>query len=126
MDSLITILIYVGAFILIAVAKSIGGSAKKKGRPGHSHSEYAGATDATGDDLPYQKETDDYARYLQNIDTAMPHIEADYLFEEGERVFLAGTEEKGRYPEEETGFILDDFDLKSAIIYSEILKRPDY
>lgn len=126
MDSFVTILIYVGAFVLISVAKSISGSAKKKERQNVPQTIYSEDDYHSEQDFSYKKEADDYAQYLQKIDTSMPHIEADYLFEEGERVFRSEVEEKNYYSEDEAEFILDDFDLKSAIIYSAILNRPDY
>ncbi|MDR0363789.1 MAG: hypothetical protein LBH92_02030 [Bacteroidales bacterium] len=124
MDSFFTILIYVGVFILIALAKSIGG-AKKKNRA-IPEKEYAEV-----DDTNYQK---DYEmeqarnRHLssQKISNAFFHFAPITPLETKEqKVPVDNVVEEELYEEQEAS-ILDDFDLKSAVVYSEILNRPDY
>lgn len=126
MDSLVTILIYVGAFILISVAKSISSSAKKKEGQRAHQTRYSEEEYLPEQDSQFESGDDGYAQFLRKMDIGMPYGKSDELFEEGQRVFLSGEEEKSSYSEDETEFILGDFDLKSAIVYSEILKRSDY
>jgi len=130
MDGIFTILLYVGALVLIGLVKSISKSGKKK--PNISPIFSAVEEEKTEDFFNPRTIFD----FLQE-NSSPPPIEKEHLKTKSIDPFLNPQNEGGRstkvnpdspisLAEKESSFIFGDFNLPAAIVYSEILKRPDY
>jgi len=130
MDGILTILLYVGALVLIGLVKSISKAGKKKSPvvPVFSADEE--------EKEEYFFNSRSIFDYLQENPVPSP-IETQPTKTNEPQPFLSTQNEGGRSTktipdthvaaaEKRGGFIFGEFNLPAAIVYSEILKRPDY
>ena len=131
MDNFYTILLYIGALLLIGLIKSISGAGKKKTAAiNHSFS----PIEEKKEDGPYDFNTIfDFLQETpvlpkneakpQKIKTSPPPL---HVQNERDRAMKKGSDIADSFDEKEEPFIFGKFDLPAAIVYSEILKRPNY
>ena len=131
MDGILTILLYVGALVLIGLIKSISKAGKKKPIP--VISAFSTVEEEKEDDIFNSRSFFDF---LQE-NPVPPPIEIKPKKNKEPQPFLNPQNEGGRSTktplnthitsaEKEESFIFGEFNLPAAIVYSEILKRPDY
>ena len=132
MDNFYTILLYIGALLLIGLVKSISGAGKKKLAAVNQRSFSAVEEEKKEDSFDYDSIFD----FLQE-NPVFPKTEAKpskikkpaqglSVQNEGDRAIKRDADTAVSPTEKEGSFILGEFDLPAAIVYSEILKRPDY
>ena len=131
MDNFYTILLYVGALLLIGLVKSIGKAGKKKqalaNRPFYAVEEKKEEDSVDFNSIfSFLQESS----VLPKNETIPPKTKQQPpvipLYNEGDRSTKDIVEKPVISVKKEGTFVLDDFDLPTAIVYSEILKRPDY
>lgn len=129
MDSnIITILVYIGILLLVGVAKSIGRAGKNKNKPA-AQPEVRRLLTPEQDAPPQFSSQQRDNSVVNRAEKSAGNINAV-----AERNMMAGDFYKeinapANAPSHEGGekeFVLEEFDLRSAIIYSEIFRRPDY
>ena len=131
MDNFYTILLYIGAFLLVGLIKSISKAGKKK--PAVVNNSFS-AVEEEKKEPPYDFES--IFNFLQET-PVLPKTETKprktkkpipAVTVQNEEVITM--EKRSDLPitfaEEEKPFVFGDFDLPTAIVYSEILKRPNY
>jgi len=131
MDNFYTILLYIGAILLIGLFKSISKSRKKK--PAAVNRTFS-PIEEKKEDVPF--DFNSVFGFLQENPVlpkteAKPHknrtpLSAVPVQNEQDRTMKRGSEMAISPPEKEGSFIFGEFDLPAAIVYSEILKRPNY
>ena len=131
MDNFRTILLYIGALVLIGLVKSIGKAGKKKSvATNHPFS----AVEETKKEENFDFDT--MFNFLQD-NPVSPKIEAKpkknkklspvvVVQNEEDRYIKQASDTPVALAEKEESFIFGNFDLPAAIVYSEVLKRPDY
>jgi len=131
MDNFYTILLYIGALVLIGLVKSINKAGKRK----------SVATNRTFSVVEETKAEENAGfnsifNFLQE-EPVLPKIEekprknrapssALSVQNEAYKPIKKSSDTSVARAEKEETFILGTFDLPAAIVYSEILKRPDY
>jgi len=132
MDNFYTILLYIGALLLIGLVKSISGAGKKKLAVVNQRAFSAVEEEKKEDSFDYDSIFD----FLQE-NPVFPKTEAKpskikksspvlSVQNEGDRTLKRGYDTTVSPAEKEEPFIFGEFDLPAAIVYSEILKRPNY
>jgi hypothetical protein len=131
MDSIFTILLYVGALVLIGLVKSIGKAGKKKSAmatPMFSVVEEEKREESFDfnsifnflQENPVSPQNEVKPRKIKEAKSIVSaHSERDMLVKKSSDTHIA-------LAERDDFFIFGDFNLPAAIVYSEILKRPDY
>jgi hypothetical protein len=132
MDSFYTILLYVGALLLIGLVKSISRAGKKK--PAVVANRSFSAVEEEKEEVPY--DFNSMLGFLQEspvlakTEVKPPKIKKQLsvlsVQNEEDRAMKKRTDTPVTFAEKETSFVFGDFDLPTAIVYSEILKKPDY
>ena len=131
MDNFYTILLYIGAFLLVGLIKSISKAGKKK--PAVVNNSFS-AVEEEKRETPY--DFDAIFNFLQE-NPVLPKNEtkprkqkkpSPAVTVQNEEVMIVkkGSDAPVTFAEKEDSFLFDDFDLPTAIVYSEILKRPNY
>jgi len=131
MDNFYTILLYIGAFLLIGLIKSINKAGKKK--PAAVNNSFSDVEEKKKE-APY--DFDAIFNFLQE-NPVSPKTEAKprkqkkslpAVTVQNEAVMAVekGSDVPVTFAEKEETFVFEDFDLPTAIVYSEILKRPNY
>ena len=132
MDNFYTILLYVGVLLLVGLVKSISKTGKKKPVvvANRSFSAVEEKKEETSFDFNSMLSFLQESPVLPKIETIPPktnkQLPAIPLYNEGDRSTKDIVEKPVISVKKEGTFVLDDFDLPTAIVYSEILKRPDY
>jgi len=132
MDNFYTILLYVGALLLIGLIKSISGAGKKKPAVAVPRSFSALEEEKQEEIFDY----DSIFGFLQE-NSVSPKIETKISKNKKPSAVLSAQNERDRAMkksvdtpvppvEREGSFVFGEFDLPAAIVYSEILKRPNY
>jgi hypothetical protein len=130
MDNFYTILLYVGALLLIGLVKSISRAGKKK--PATQH--FFSTAEEKNEEVPADfNSVFDFLQsnpILPKIETKPPKrtkpIPVLSVQNEEDKAGKKAFEPHITLAEKEGTFIFEGFDLPTAIVYSEILKRPDY
>ncbi|MCL2510636.1 MAG: hypothetical protein FWF09_01155 [Bacteroidales bacterium] len=132
MDNFYTILLYIGALLLIGLFKSISKAGKKKPVAAISHTF-----------LPVEEEKEEHSF---DYDSIFDFLQENSILTKNEvksqknkkppsplpvqneqdRAIKKALEAPVIVAEKEPSFVFGNFDLPAAIVYSEILKRPDY
>jgi len=131
MDSFYTILLYIGALVLIGLVKSISRAGKKK----------PVAPNRTFFAVEEKKEEEFFdvntIFNFSQVEPVLPKTEAKpkkskepspllSIQNEAHKPLKKALDTHVALAEKEESFIFGKFDLPAAIVYSEILKRPDY
>jgi hypothetical protein len=132
MDNFYTILLYVGALLLIGLVKSISRAGKKNPAPVANRSFSTVEEEKT--EVPYDFNSMlDFLQenpVLPKTEVKPPKIKKPPpvlpIQDEEDRVIKKSAEMSTKIDKKETSFIFGDFDLPAAVVYSEILKRPNY
>jgi hypothetical protein len=131
MDNFYTILLYVGALLLIGLVRSIGKAGKKK--PATVNRSFS-AVEEKKEEVSFDFHSIfDFVQetpVLPKTEAKPPKIKkslpAVYVQNEEDIAIKRGSELSITLDEKEESFIFGDFNLPAAIVYSEILKRPNY
>ena len=130
MDNFYTILLYIGALLLIGLVKSINKASKKKSTVNHFFSPVADKKEDVSTDFSSIFDFLQENPILPKIETKPTKTKKPFTVlsvqSEEDRTIKKGAEQHTILSEKEETFIFGDFDLPAAIIYSEILKRPNY
>ena len=131
MDSFYTILLYIGALVLIGLVKSISKAGKK--RPVATNRTFSAFEEAKEEE---NADFNSIFNFLQE-EPVLPKIEkkpkknralspALSVQNEAYKPIKTSSDTSATRAEKEETFIFGKFDLPAAIVYSEILKKPDY
>jgi hypothetical protein len=131
MDNFYTILLYVGALLLIGLVKSISGAGKKK--PAAVNRTFS-AVEEKKEEVSYDfnsmlgflQESSVLTKIEKKPQKIKKQLPVIPIQNEEDRTIKKDSETPATLVEKETSFIFEDFNLPAAIVYSEILKRPDY
>jgi hypothetical protein len=130
MDNFYTILLYIGALLLIGLVKSISKAGKKKPAANRIFSAVEEKKEDVSADF---KSIFDFLQdnpVLPKVEAKPPKIKKQLpalpIQNEADRVIKREAKGHVILAEKEDAFIFGDFDLPAAIVYSEILKRPNY
>ena len=131
MDNFFTILLYVGALILIGLIKSISKAGKKKPiATNHISAAIKEEKQADGFDIDFPFDFLQENPTLQKAEAKQKKITAPLpvvSIQNEENKPIKKTSDTLVSPtEREELFIFGDFNLPTAIVYSEILKKRDY
>jgi hypothetical protein len=132
MDNFYTILLYVGALLLIGLVKSISGAGKKKPAVATNRSFSTVEEEKTEASFDFNSMLDFLQEnpVLPKTETKPPKIKKPLpvlpIQNEEDRVIMKSADMSVTLAEKEASFIFGDFDLPAAVVYSEILKRPNY
>jgi len=131
MDSFLTILLYIGALVLIGLVKSISKAGKKK--PAVANRTFSAVEEKKEEEsfdvnsffnflqeAPVLPKTEERPRKNKKLSPVLSvQNEAYKPIKKVEDTPVA-------HAEKEESFIFGNFNLPAAIVYSEVLKRPDY
>ena len=131
MDSFLTILLYIGALVLIGLVKSISKAGKR--RPVAINRTFSVVEETKEEekldfnsifnflqDEPVLPKNEGKPKKTKRLSPALSvQNEAYKPIKRVEDALVA-------HAEKEESFIFGDFNLPAAIVYSEVLKRPDY
>jgi hypothetical protein len=130
MDTILTILLYAGGLLLIALFKSISKSGKKHTDKvpsvfGNMQNRVQTVPFMQKNPLVIKSEQEKRLRDSNVLNATRTIIQEDIPNTENHSINLDYSSNIDASEREET-FILGTFDARAAIIYSEIFKRPDY
>ena len=132
MDSFYTILLYIGAIVLIGLVKSISKAGKKKPAVVNQHT-FSAVEEKKDEEFV---DINSFLNFLQE-NSISPKIDAKPK-KSRKPLLVVPVQNEQNMPietssdspifrsEKDKSFIFGEFDLPAAIVYSEILKRPNY
>jgi len=131
MDNFYTILLYIGAILLVGLIRSINKAGKKKSAA--NNRTFFVAEEEKKDEIfdfnsifnflpenPVLPKIEEKPRIFRRYSPVLP------IQNEEDNSIKRDADTPVVPAEKEESFILGDFDLPAAIIYSEILQRPNY